>query len=155
MSGAFGPVPEAQELWDVISRLYELHRHKPKLSPTWFATEAMKLIRFAPTDHRQAYLGCHLAFREIARAFFRQKFDPLAPVVDGQSEMEFAETLQERYPLRTQPGEERVYVLLTELPDPDLTFNVTRMRKQAKALQKHADALEAYGLNRSTPKAAA
>jgi hypothetical protein len=152
MSGSQVPPPIMREMYADIERLYELHRHKPLVSATWFATEAMKLERFAPNDHRVVYWGCHAQFREIARAYFRGKFDPVeraAAAADGQQELEFAGTLQERYPVRPKPGDtERQYGLLASLSAADRAYNVKRMRATAGSLQKHSDALEAYGVKR-------
>jgi hypothetical protein len=47
-----------------------------------------------------------------------------------------------------KPGEEAEYLLLEDLPDVAITYNVERMRRASFALQKHLDALEVCGLNR-------
>jgi hypothetical protein len=44
--------------------------------------------------------------------------------------------------------------LLEEMSDSDIAFNVQRLRKEGKAKLKHADALEAFGLDRAREKAA-
>lgn len=149
MSGAARVSPEAAELWGVISAIGELSRARSSISPAWMATEAMQRIEFPRDLHPVGYIGCHLTFRQIAREWLRKKFDPTAAAVaaDTTEEM-FPETLQDRYPLRPRPREEPVYVLLRDLPDGDLAYNVRRMRSAALALQKHADALETYGINR-------
>jgi hypothetical protein len=155
MSGSFfDRMPEATELWDVIDRLLEIHRAKKELSATWFATEGMKLLNFTATDNRPVYWGCHMALREIARARFRGKWDPAVAVLEASDDL-FPETLQERYPLKPKRGEERRYVLLEFLPDADLWYNVARLRKASRALQRHADALEAVGKNRAPAEDAA
>jgi hypothetical protein len=141
--------PEAAELWNVISVIGELSRAKSAVSPGWMATEAMQRIDFPRGLHPVGYIGCHLTFRQIAREYLRKKFDPAAIAAAAtDDQLIFPETLQERYPLKPKPREEPVYVLLSDLPDVDLFYNVRRMRAVALALQKHADALETYGINR-------
>jgi hypothetical protein len=140
---------EGEPLWEVISALYEKHRGSPSVKPAWLATQGMKQIGFRPKLHELGYIGCHLQLRQIARAFCSRKFDPLHRVAHAADDL-FPETLQERYPVRPTPGEEPRYVLLDALSAEDRAYNVERMRRAGRALQKHADALEADGLRRRT-----
>lgn len=158
MSGFSGRVPEARELWDTIDRLMEMHQHKPEVSAAWFATEGMKILRFSAADNRPVYWGCHMALREIARHRFRHAFDPIERLQDedsGQGDLAFAETLQDRYPLRPKKGEERRYRLLEQIGDDDLLYNEERLRRAGRAFLKHADAVLAYRSHRGGGAAAA
>lgn len=139
-------IREGGELWDVIGAVFELHRGRRTLNPAWMATEGMKRIKFPPDLHPLGYVGCHLQLRQIARAFCRGNFDP-TEINDQQNDL-FPDTLQERYPARPAPGAEPEYVLLDQLTDDDIAYNVQRMRRASLALLRHGDALEAYGLAR-------
>lgn len=134
---------EGDQLYEVVSAIYEKNRFSKSVSPSWLATEGMKHIKFAREVHPLGYVGCHLQMRQIARSFCRTKFDPTDPQTSLAPDL-FAGTLQERYPLKGIKDEEPEYVLLKDLPDEDRWFNVERMRAGAAALLKHADALAAY-----------
>jgi hypothetical protein len=135
-------------LWEIVGKIYEKHRGKATVNPSWLATEAMVDIAFPRKLHELGYVGCHLQLRQIARSFCRAKFDPVHNPISAADDL-FPETLQERYPRRpTGQNEEPEYVLLDLLSDDDRAYNVARMRSAALALQKHADALEADGLRR-------
>lgn len=130
---------EGSALYDVIQRVCDRHSDRPSIHPAWLATEAMGVIGFPRELHELGYLGCHLQLRQIARAFCRRRFDPAE-----QSESDlFPDTLQERYP-RAPNGEDPEYVLLDLMTRGDIRFNVARLRKEAEAKLKHADALEAW-----------
>jgi hypothetical protein len=132
---------EGSELYAVIRGVYERHRDQPSINPTWLATEAMVSIEFDRTMHDLGWIGCHLQFRQIARSFCRRHFDPTEAV---ETDL-FPETLQDRYPLQVQaPGEEPQYVLLNLLNEADARFNIARLRKEAEAKLRHADALEIW-----------
>lgn len=151
-----GHVPEARELWRIIEDLYDLHSDKITISPAWLATEGMKKLRFAPTDNRLVYIGCHLQLRVIARGFCNKKFDPVhraAAAEDEQQSEMFAKTLQERYPRKPVSGEERSYIKRSHLSVVDREFNVERLRKCGGAMMKHADALEAENEDRRSDAA--
>jgi hypothetical protein len=133
------------ELYDAVKAAYARRRHKSSISPLILATEAMERINFAPKLHAVGYRGCHLYMRQIARQFCRRYFEP-TEIIDRSGDL-FPDTLRERYPLPPKPGEEDEYVLLEDLTDEAISYNVERMRRASLALQKHSDALEAYGLN--------
>jgi hypothetical protein len=132
-------------LQEVIRGVYEKRRDLAKISPSWLATEAMAAIYFPRQLHDLGYDGCHLQFRQIARSFCRQHFDPEVVVENDL----FPETLQQRYPQQQTDGsQEPVYVLLDLLSQEDILFNVERLRKEASAKLRHADALDAWRLRK-------
>lgn len=134
-------------LYHIIRQVYDSHSDRPSVSPAWLATEAMESIHFPRDLHEVGYEGCHLQFRQIARSFCRRHFDPSETVEDDL----FPETLQQRYPLRPRENdEEPQYVLLDTLEEPDLDYNVERLRKEARAKLRHADALAAWGRRKFT-----
>lgn len=133
---------DGAKLYHIIREVYESHSDRPSVSPAWLATEAMETIQFPRGLHEVGYEGCHLQFRQIARSFCRRHFDPTETVENDL----FPETLQQRYPLSpNETDEEPTYVLLDRLGQSDLLYNVTRLRKEARAKLSHADALEAWG----------
>ena len=61
----------------------------------------------------------------------------------------FSGMLQQRYPCApTESDEGPAYILLDLMSDEDINYNVGRLRKEARAKLEHADALEAYGMER-------
>jgi hypothetical protein len=137
---------DSRELYEVVRAVYHSHSDRPTLNPAWLATEAMQAIGFARDLNEIGYLGCHLQFRQIARSFCRKHFEP-----EQSDEPDlFPGTLQQRYPRRPATEEEEpVYVLLDLLDEDDVAYNVTRLRKEARAKLAHADALEAWGKRRT------
>lgn len=131
------------QLHAVIASVYERHRERDIVSPSWLATEVMVDIAFPRELHRLGYLGCHLQVRQIARGFCRTKCDPL----DGQEDL-FGGTLQQRYPRAGTNRENPEYIRRELMSDADIGFNVSRLRAEASAKLDHADALEAWGLAR-------
>ena len=135
-----------EQLYQITRDVIESHRDAPTMSPAWVATHVLCKIQFSPDLHHLGYAGCHLQLRQMARQELR-RHDPNASVADklasGQGEM-FSDTLQQRYPRRTQPGEEPVYVLRDLLTEDDVEWNEYRMRRGGEALIRHADALRAW-----------
>jgi hypothetical protein len=134
------------QLYDVITRICERQKTYREISPIALAAEAMQAIDFPLTLHPLGHIGCEMHFREIARSTLRKRFDPTDP---AQEENDlFPETLQERYPIRRDRGEDPRYVLRKHLSDGDHAYNVARLRRSGEAQLKHADALEADGASR-------
>ena len=136
---------EGAELYQIIADIYDQQKDNPSVNPISLANAAMDEIHFPRRLHELGWIGCHLQLRQIARSFCRQQFDPTGFRVQDDL---FPETLHERYPTRTKANEEPEYVLLDQLSDDDVLYNVERMRRAAFALQRHADALEAWHLHR-------
>jgi hypothetical protein len=132
-------------LQDVVRAVYDKRRDLAEISPSWLALEAMNEISFPVVLHELGWIGCNLQFRQIARSFCRQHFDPEVVVENDL----FPETLQQRYPLKQTDGsQEPVYVLLDLLSQEDILFNVERLRKEASAKLRHADALDAWRMRK-------
>lgn len=146
---------EAVALWNVMARVYEAHEARNSVHPTWLATEAMNVIGFPRTLHSLGYVGCHLAFRQIAREYCRQRFDPVRGGDAADDKMaDLFSGLQDRYPIPPLPGEDPTYVRLALLTQEQVLYNAERMRRAASGLMKHADALLAYGKEKFGPEAA-
>lgn len=145
------PDKDAAQLHDEMYRVYESQKHLPAISPAWLATKTMDAINFPRALHPLGYLGCHLQLRQMARRFCREEFDP-AETTQGEL---FQGALQQRYPRCPSENEtEPVYVLRDLLLETDVKYNTARLRKEADAKLKHADALEAWWHYRKAARAA-
>ena len=82
-----------------------------------------------------------LELRQLAREVCRKKYE------DGDTELDkpqgemFDGQLQGKYPVTR--NEERVYVPRGQMTEQDYAYNVKRLRTEAVAKARHADALEA------------
>lgn len=127
---------------DVVAQVIDRHRHRPKISPTWIATEAMTQIDPERRSVEMVYSGCHLHLRQVARQMLAH-IDPLKRKLDETGEL-FEDDLQWRYPSARQAGDEPEYVLLDSLSDDDYVLNIDRLRKEGGTKLRHADRLEAH-----------
>jgi hypothetical protein len=142
---------EASGLTEIVAQVIENHRREPEISPSWIATEAMSKLNAtwmltSDRDKQLVYKGCHLELRQIARSLLRNRFEPEEDV-DKLTHPLFPE-LQLRYPVTEKEDAEPRYVLLESLGHIDWKFNVRRLRADAGSRLKHADALEAWGMNK-------
>lgn len=96
------------------------------------------------------WIGCHLQLRQIARQRLAKQYDR-----DPEEERGgLFKDLQWRYPsARSADLDDPVYVLRDQMTAEDVGYNVARLRAEASAKQQHADALEAWWEDRSTPAA--
>lgn len=100
------------------------------------------------------YLGCHLELRQIARGLLRQHFEEPPSPAGELTQHELFPDLQRRYPsARSKEASEPEYVLLDEMTDSDIWFNVERLRKEGASKLRHADALEAFGRDKTAAAA--
>lgn len=135
-------------LAEAAQRVIDRRRDRQSISPSWVATEAMNDLDPERVSVEIVYFGCHLQLRQIAREILRKRFKPdEAPERSAQHDL-FPD-LQWRYPTaRTAKNEEPEYVLLESLTKEDINYNVARLRSEAVAKLRHADALEAFGMSR-------
>jgi hypothetical protein len=127
---------------DVVAQVIDRHRYRPKISPTWIATEAMTQIDPERRSVEMVYSGCHLHLRQVARQMLAH-IDPMKRKLDETGEL-FEDDLQWRYPSARQSGDEPEYVLLDSLTDDDYELNIARLRKEGSTKLRHADRLEAH-----------
>lgn len=133
---------ESQRAYRIVAQIYERCRGQDEVSPAWLATQVMVEIGADRAQNEAEYLLAHLQARQIARSFCRERFEEDATALRDDL---FPESLQHRYPRKpTAHGEEPVYVLRELMTDEDVVFNVDRLRKEAEAKLRHADALEAW-----------
>jgi len=143
---------EERKLAEIIARIIHQRDGVVSISPNWVAAEAMKELDPEHTAPMLVHAGCNLHLRQIARAELRKNYEPDE---DKGQEHDLFPGLQRRYPTaRSARAEEPEYVLLEHLTQIDIGFNVARLRSEARAKMKHADALKAYGDGRSEPEAA-
>lgn len=135
---------DGEALARIVSEIINFRKEAVSISPAWIATEAMAKLDSSINTQTHApliYVGCHLYLRQIARAQCRGMFEADDPKPEAQHQL-FPD-LQWRYPIaRTVPGEEPVYVQLERLTETDVIYNVNRLRNEANAKLKHADALD-------------
>jgi hypothetical protein len=136
---------DEEELSLAVQKVIDDNGDVAAVSPAWVATTVMRAIDFPRDLHPLGYAGCHLEVRQIARAKLRRQFDPTSSDDDGNGDDLFPDTLQDRYPSRSDRDQEPVYVRLNLMSDADVAYNVARMRRAGRALLKHADALEQWG----------
>ncbi len=128
----------------IIGRVIELRRDAPRISPNWIATESMVMLDGPRVSPPLVYLGCHLQIRQIARELLRGKYEP-DDVGEDDTQHDLWPDLQRRYPTaKSQRSGDPEYVLLEELTATDVGYNVARLRGEAQAKLRHADALEAW-----------
>jgi hypothetical protein len=143
---------------ETIARIIDQRRDEVSISPSWVATEALAAMGAGwmlggddglPTVYRLAHLQC----RQMARQLLRQAFEP-SEDADKATHPLFPD-LQWRYPeKRSAAREEPVYIKLELMSREDWQFNMQRLRADAASRLKHADALEAWGMDRQFDAAA-
>jgi hypothetical protein len=143
---------EERRLAEIIWRIVHMRDSQVSISPAWVAAEAMKELDPERAAPMLVHAGCNLHLRQIARGELRKKYEPDEGAGDQH---ELFPGLQRRYPTaRSVRGDEPEYVLLEHLTAVDIAYNVARLRSEAHAKLAHADALQAYGRDRSEPEAA-
>jgi hypothetical protein len=134
-----------EKLREIVGRVIHTRRRTPRISPTWVANEAMfDLDRTREVERRFVliWIGCNLQLRQMARGMLASKYNYREDERDRDS---LFPDLQWRYPTaHSAEFEEPEYVLRNMMSDEDVTYNVARLRSEAAAKNKHADALEAW-----------
>ena len=116
--------------------------------PSWIAERAMRIAdpeRVAPAS---IAFAANLEFRQLARERLRDEFEPENPEEHKPKQDRLFPGLQAMYPRRVAKDEEPEYVRPELLTAQDVMFNIARMRSGAEALQRGADALEAFARER-------
>lgn len=135
------------QLAEVVARIIDIRRGQLRINPSWIATEALREIDPAAQSIELVRIGCHLHLRQIARAQCRKLFEDSED--DDEPRFSGFEGLQWRYPtMRSKGADEPEYVLRDHMSDDDVSYNVSRLRSEARAKLAHADALEAWGRSR-------
>jgi hypothetical protein len=139
---------EESKARELIVAVYEKRKDVGYVSPSWLATEVMQMLDPDRSSHQIEYAMAHLQFRQLARGVCAGKWeDPDDPREGDQHDL--FPVLQRRYPIARSSGkEEPQYALLELLTDRDIHFNIERLRNEAMAKLKHADALEAWAASR-------
>lgn len=121
---------------------------KSRINPSWIANEAMLILDPERISIPAVYHGCALHARQLAREMLRDRY---ASEDESSQDSLFSDysDLQPRYPMKHDGKSEPEYVLLNDMTDEDILYNVERLRLEAKAKMKHADALEEFGRKRA------
>lgn len=96
-------------------------------------------------DRLVEYLTVEM-LKVMARKLLGKRYEIESDETDAYQGELFSGTLQHRYPLPRQRGDEPVYKLRSKLSPDERAWNVSQLRKSASARLEHADALEAEGL---------
>ena len=135
-------------LRDIVASVIAQESAEIRISPTQVATDALVIIDPEHVGPPLEYLSAHLHLRQLARELLRGRYEPDG-VVPAEAQHELFPQLQQRYPCVRRADEEPVYVMLEHLSGVDITYNIARLRGEAQAKQRHADALERYASTRS------
>lgn len=128
-----------------MHKIYEKRKDMAMFDPSWFATEALTELDPDLSGHDDARVLAHLHLRQIAREVLRRKFEISC---DETEKHDMFPDLQAHYPAARTKGEEPRYIKLEHMAVEDVEFNVHRLRGEAEAKLKHADALEAWWQSR-------
>lgn len=99
-------------------------------------------------DQSEARLVGYLTLQMLtvmARKLLGKRFSLESDETDAYDGDLFSGALQRRYPLPRPSGQEPVYKLREHLTEEERAWNVSQLRKSARARLEHADALEAEG----------
>ena len=141
-----------QQLRNILQIAYDNISEAVDVSPSLLATTA--LVELDPDKRTPAlvYMAAHLELRQIGRSICREWFEKEEEPDEAHS---LFPDLQNRYPAAHAEDVEPMYRLLEHLTEDDVMFNVNRLRREAAAKMKHADALEAWWLDRQAKQASA
>jgi hypothetical protein len=141
---------EGEGLVHIASEIINSRREALQISPAWIATEVMNQLDTMGVRATAPliYIGCHMQLKQVARALCRGMFEPRDDR-DHSAQHELFPDLQWRYPAaRSVPSEDPIYILLEEMTDADVNYNVSRLRAEGQAKIQHAAALQAWNANR-------
>ena len=135
---------EEKKLQDIVSAIIHRHRMESRINPSWVATESLLQLDPQKVSPEYVSISAHLQLRQIARSILRQRIEE-----EETAQHEMWPDLQCRYPAaRSEALSEPEYVLLEYMTEQDVAYNVQRLRREAVAKRKHAEALEAWGQKR-------
>lgn len=145
---------EQQSLIDVVNSAILNSSNQIRVSPSWVANSAYKSLDPTELAPYRARLAATEHLKQLARQQLRGKFDPKEDET-GLEQHDLFPDLQRRYPIKheSQDGDP-IYVNLEDLTDPDIQWNVQRLRREATTKQKHAAALEQWAAERRFKRAA-
>lgn len=127
-------------LTTLAAEIVNTNKSEAYLAPEWVANEVMRRVDPRRVSLPAVYGGCNLYIRQVARSLLREKFE-----LQETCQHELWPELQWRYPTKPEKSRKPVYVLLELMSAADIAYNVERLRKEANAKEKHADALERWG----------
>jgi len=138
-----------QQIQIELERQYTFLSDAILISPTGLAHRVFEAFSTGKEEPHIQYTSVE-QLKQMARKFLAKKKDPDSDENEAHGELDlgprFSGKLQDRYPLPRKDGEEPVYKLRGHLTSEERAWNVTQLRKSARARLEHADALEAEGL---------
>jgi tRNA A37 threonylcarbamoyladenosine dehydratase len=139
---------DVKRLAALVAHVIDQRRDEIKISPAWVATGVLKKLDPDRITQEDIYLACHLQLRQIARQELRKRFDGDERYDEDEDilrQHEMFPELQWRYPsVRSKDDAEPQYVLLEQMSEADVFYNVARLRSEGAAKLHHADALETW-----------
>lgn len=140
-----------QQIMAEIARQYTFLSDAVIISPSALAYRAFEAFSSGEEEPHIQYASLeHL--KHMARVFLARRKDAdgdLNETHSAQPEFDlgisFSGKLQDRYPLPRKVDEEPAYKLRGDLTPEERAWNVSQLRKSARARLEHADALEAEG----------
>lgn len=140
-----------QKIMGELARQYAFLDGAVIVSPAALAHRVFEIFTNGDEDPNMQYASLE-HFKHMARVFLAKRKDAdgeenAAHVEQGDLDLGpgFSGQLQDRYPLPRKAGEEPAYKLRQHLTEDERAWNVSQLRKSARARLEHADALEAEG----------
>lgn len=132
---------EEKKLKETVAAVINRRRMESRINPVIIATEALLELDPHRLSPHWVQIAAHLQLRQNARELLRSNVDG-----DKAEQHEMFPGLQKRYPTaRSEVNADPEYVLLEFMTKEDVAYNVQRLRREAVAKRKHAEALEAWG----------
>lgn len=139
---------DVKRLAALIAQVIDQRRDEFKISPAWVATAVLAQLDPDRVTQADIYLACNMQLRQIARQELRKRFDNDDRYDEDEDivrQHEMFPELQWRYPsVRSEGDAEPQYILLEQMSEADVFYNVARLRSEAKSKWDHASALEAW-----------
>jgi hypothetical protein len=141
---------EAKKLIEIVARIVDVYRGRPRISPKWVADEAMSVLDGALVVQKTfplIWTAANLELRQLARSVLANRYMPESEE-EGERDALFP-ALQWRYPtVRSKRSEDPEYVLRDLMTEEDVDFNIKRLESEAEAKLEHAKALRSWARSR-------
>lgn len=130
-----------------VTKIIDAMDGDEKVTPSKVASQVLATFTTDDTGDELKWLGLE-QLKQFARKALSGRFDPKASGGDDEepSLPGVFTRLQPRYPVPRQGGDEPEYKLRHLLTPLERAWNVRRLRSASVSFAKHADALEAEGL---------
>lgn len=130
-----------------IQKVIDSLKHSDIISPSHVARELVSLYTVGPVDPHMLYAATE-HYKQMARKMLSGRYDSESEENETHQGELFSGHLQTRYPVQHKPGMEPIYKRRGALTDEEVKWNVGLLRRSGEARLQHADALEAWGIDR-------